>query len=179
MKGLIMQLKDKTAIITGGGSGFGASMADLFAKNGAKVIVADLNLDNANKVATQMGGFPVQVDVGNSASVEQMKVAVFKEYQKVDILVNNAGISDGGKALDDVTESDWDRVMDLNIKSIYFLIQAFLPYFRVNCSPEAPKKVINIASIDGCGKINPDYNFSYGASKAGFCLLYTSPSPRD
>ena len=50
-----MQLKDKTAIITGGGSGFGASMAELFAKNGAKVIVADINLDNAKKVATQMG----------------------------------------------------------------------------------------------------------------------------
>ena len=74
-----MQLKDKTAIITGGGSGFGASMAELFAKNGAKVIVADINLDNANKVAAQMGGFPVQVDVGNADSVEQMKIAVFKK----------------------------------------------------------------------------------------------------
>ena len=78
-----MQLKDKTAIITGGGSGFGSSMAELFAKNGAKVIVADINLDNAKKVATQMGGFPVEVDVGNSASVEQMRIAIFKEYQKV------------------------------------------------------------------------------------------------
>ena len=54
-----MQLKDKTAIITGGGSGFGASMAELFAKNGAEVIVADINIDNARKVAEQMGGYPL------------------------------------------------------------------------------------------------------------------------
>ena len=84
LKGLIMQLKEKTAIITGGGSGFGASMAEVFAKNGANVIVADINLDNANKVAAQMEGFPVQVDVGNADSVEQMKVAIFKEYQNVE-----------------------------------------------------------------------------------------------
>ena len=70
-KGLSMQLKDKTAIITGGGSGFGASMADLFAKNGAKVIVADIHIDSAKKVAEQIGGYPVEVDVSNAGSVEQ------------------------------------------------------------------------------------------------------------
>ncbi|MFL2800352.1 MAG: SDR family NAD(P)-dependent oxidoreductase, partial [Paracoccaceae bacterium] len=88
-----MQLKDKTAIITGGGSGFGASMAELFAKNGAKVIVADINLDNARKVAEQMGGYPLQVDVANADSVGQMKKNIFDQNQKVDILVNNAGIT--------------------------------------------------------------------------------------
>ena len=92
MKGLIMQLKDKTAIITGGGSGFGASMADLFAKNGAKVIVADIDLDSARKVAEGTGGYPLEVDVSSAKSVEQMKIEIFKEYDKVDIVVNNLSL---------------------------------------------------------------------------------------
>ena len=65
-----MQLKDRTAIITGGGSGFGASMADLYVKNGAKVIVADINLDSARKVAEHIGGYPIEVDVSNADSVK-------------------------------------------------------------------------------------------------------------
>ncbi len=69
-----MQLNGKTAIITGGGSGFGASMADLFAKNGAKIIVADINLDSACKVAKGIGGYPFEVDVSSAKSVEQMKI---------------------------------------------------------------------------------------------------------
>ena len=93
MKGLIMQLKGKTAIITGGGSGFGASMADLFAKNGAKVIVADLNLDGALRISEKIGGYAVEVDVSNTKSVEQMEIDVFKKYERVDIVVNNAGVT--------------------------------------------------------------------------------------
>ena len=83
-----MQLTGKTAIITGGGSGFGASMADLFAKNGAKVFVADIDLDGARKVAENTGGYPLEVDVSNAKSVEQLKIEVFKETEKVDIFVN-------------------------------------------------------------------------------------------
>ena len=72
-----MQLKGKIAIITGGGSGFGASIADLFAKNGAKVIVADLNLDGARKISEKIGAHPIKVDVSNAKSVEKMKIDVF------------------------------------------------------------------------------------------------------
>ena len=91
----------------------------------------------------------ISADLKNIAGIKQLVSQFAEKESRLDILVNNAGISDGGKALDDVTESDWNRVMDLNIKSIYFLIQAFLPYFRVNCSPETPKKVINIPLING------------------------------
>ena len=61
--------------------------------------------------------------------------------------------------------------MDLNVKTIFFMIQSFLPFLRVEASPETPSNVINIASIDGCGKLNTAYNYAYGASKAGVIQL--------
>jgi 2-deoxy-D-gluconate 3-dehydrogenase len=73
--------------------------------------------------------------------------------------------------IEDITEERWDAVLNLNIKTIFFMIQKFLPYLRVGASPDAPKKVINIASIDGCGKLNSAYNYAYGVSKAGVIQL--------
>ena len=70
-----------------------------------------------------------------------------------------------------MTEETWDAVMDLNLKSIFFMTQAFLPFLRVGASPETPSNLINIASIDGCGKLNTAYNYAYGASKAGVIHL--------
>ena len=107
-----MQLKGKTAIITGGGSGFGASMADLFAKNGAKVIVADIDLNSARKVAEGTGGYPLEVDVSSAKSVEQMKIEIFKEYEKVDIVVNNAGTTHLPAPMETIEEDEFDRVFN-------------------------------------------------------------------
>ena len=76
-----MQLKDKTAIITGGGSGFGASMAELFAKNGAKVIVADLNLDGARRISEKIKGYAVEVDVSNAKSVEPVSYTHLRAHE--------------------------------------------------------------------------------------------------
>ena len=109
-----MQLKDKTAIITGGGSGVGASMADLFAKNGAKVIVADIDLGSARKVAEVTGGYALEVDVSNAKSVEQMKIDIFKEYEKVDIVVNNAGTTHLPAPMETIKEDEFDRVFNVN-----------------------------------------------------------------
>ena len=109
-----MQLKDKTAIITGGGSGFGASMANLFAKNGAEVIVADIDLDSARKVAEGIGGNALEVDVSNAKSVEQMKIDIFKEHEKVDIVVNNAGTTHLPAPMETIEEDEFDRVFNVN-----------------------------------------------------------------
>ena len=125
-----MQLKDKTAIITGGGSGFGASMADLFAKNGAKVIVADMNIDSAKKVAENIGGYAVEVDVSNGRSVEQMKEKVFDEHQKVDILVNNAGTTHLPAPMETIEEDEFDRVFNVNCKSVYLTAKHLVPHFK-------------------------------------------------
>ena len=134
MKGLIMQLKGKTAIITGGGSGFGASMADLFAKNGAKVIVADIDLNSALKVAEDTGGYALEVDVSNAKSVEQMKIDIFKEHEKVDIVVNNAGTTHLPAPMETIEEDEFDRVFNVNCKSVYLTAKHFVPHFKENKS---------------------------------------------
>ena len=160
----IFSLKNKVAVVTGGSMGIGAMIAEGFLNFGAKVYLVARNADQLKAKQEELSKLGeceiISADLKNIAGIKQLVSQFAEKESRLDILVNNAGISDGGKALDDVTESDWDRVMDLNIKSIYFVIQAFLPYFRVNCSPETPKKIINIASIDGCGKINPFYNFA-------------------
>ena len=108
--------------------------------------------------------------MGSVAAVETLAETYAEREQSLDILVNNAGTSDPTE-VEDVTEEKWNMVMDLNIKIVFFMIQKFLPLLRVGASPETPKKVINIASIDGSQKINPFYNFSYGVSKAGVVQL--------
>ncbi len=140
-----MQLNGKTAIITGGGSGFGASMADLFAKNGAKIIVADINLDSACKVAKGIGGYPFEVDVSSAKSVEQMKIEIFKEYEKVDIVVNNAGTTHLPAPMETIEEDEFDRVFNVNCKSVYLTAKHFVPHFKENKSGV----ILNIASTAG------------------------------
>ena len=124
-----MQLKDKTAIITGGGSGFGASMAELFAKNGAKVIVADLNLDGARRISEKIKGYAVEVDVSNAKSVEQMKIDVLKKYESVDIVVNNAGTTHLPAPMETIEEAEFDRVFNVNCISVYLTAKQFVPDF--------------------------------------------------
>ena len=164
MKGLIMQLKDKTAIITGGGSGFGASMADLFAKNGAKVIVADIDLNSARKVAEDTGGYALEVDVSNAKSVEQMKIDIFKEHEKVDIVVNNAGTTHLPAPMETIEEDEFDRVFNVNCKSVYLTAKHFVPHFKENKSGV----ILNIASTAG---VSPRPNLNWYNSSKGWMIL--------
>ena len=92
-------------------------MADLFAKNGAKVIVADLNLDGARRISEKIGGYAVEVDVSNAKSVEQMKIDVLKKYESVDIVVNNAGTTHLPAPMETIEEAEFDRVYNEKSKS--------------------------------------------------------------
>ena len=159
-----MQLKGKTAIITGGGSGFGASMVDLFAKNGAKVIVADIDLDSARKVAKGIGGYALEVDVSNAKSVEQMKIDIFKEHEKVDIVVNNAGTTHLPAPMETIEEDEFDRVFNVNCKSVYLTAKHFVPHFKENKSGV----VLNIASTAG---VSPRPNLNWYNSSKGWMIL--------
>ena len=159
-----MQLKDKTAIITGGGSGFGASMAELFAKNGAKVIVADLNLDGARRISEKIGGYAVEVDVSNAKSVEQMKIDVFKKYERVDIVVNNAGTTHLPAPMETIEEDEFDRVFNVNCKSVYLTAKHFVPHFKENKSGV----ILNIASTAG---VSPRPNLNWYNSSKGWMIL--------
>ena len=159
-----MQLKGKTAIITGGGSGFGASMADLFAKNGAKVIVADIDVDSARKVAEGTGGYALEVDVSNAKSVEQMKIDIFKEHEKIDIVVNNAGTTHLPAPMETIEENEFDRVFNVNCKSVYLTAKHFVPHFKENKSGV----ILNIASTAG---VSPRPNLNWYNSSKGWMIL--------
>jgi 3-oxoacyl-[acyl-carrier protein] reductase len=98
-----MRLKDRTAIVTGGGSGFGAGIARRFAGEGAAVMVADVNMAAAEAVAAEIGGHAYEADVSRDASVAAMCAEALRLWGRVDILVNNAGITHLPKPMEEVT----------------------------------------------------------------------------
>ncbi|MEM7535823.1 MAG: SDR family oxidoreductase [Chloroflexota bacterium] len=171
----LFSLEGKTALVTGGSVGIGAMIAEGFVHFGAKVYIVarreDVLKQKQEELAKVGSCEYIVADVGSVAGIKELAQAYGEREESLDILVNNAGISDGRRAIEDVTEELWDSVMDLNLKAIFFMTQAFLPFLRVGASPETPRNVINIASIDGCGKLNPSYNYAYGASKAGVIHL--------
>ncbi len=171
----LFSLEGKIALVTGGSAGIGAMIAEGFVNFGAKVYIVarrEKVLKKKQEDLAKIGQCEyIAADVGSVAGIKELAKAYGEREQSLDVLVNNAGISDGRREIEDITEETWDAVMDLNIKTIFFMIQAFLPFLRVGASPETPRNVINIASIDGCGKLNSAYNYAYGVSKAGVIQL--------
>jgi NAD(P)-dependent dehydrogenase (short-subunit alcohol dehydrogenase family) len=171
----LFSLQGKTALVTGGSVGIGAMIAEGFVSFGAKVYLVARREDALRAKQRELARIGpceyIAADLGSIAGIKALAKAYGDRERSLDILVNNAGISDGGRRLEDLTEEVWDAVLDLNLKAILFTIQAFLPFLRVGASPQTPRNVINIASIDGCGKINPFYNWAYGATKAGVIQL--------
>lgn len=154
-----MQLNGKTALITGAASGFGAGIAQAFAREGAQVIVADINGDGAASIAADINGHAVHVDVANAASVQAMADEVLKQFTQLDILVNNAGITHLPTALEDVSEEEFDRVFAVNAKSVYLTARSFVPHFK----DRRAGVILNIASTAGVSP-RPRLNW-YNASK--------------
>jgi NAD(P)-dependent dehydrogenase (short-subunit alcohol dehydrogenase family) len=171
----LFSLDGKIALVTGGSVGIGAMIAEGYVNFGAKVYIVARHEDALKKKQAQLAKIGpceyIVADISSVAGIQELARAFEKREQSLDILVNNAGISDGGREIENITEETWDAVQDLNLKTIFFMIQAFLPFLRVGASPETPRNVINIASIDGCGKINSFYNYAYGVTKAGVIQL--------
>jgi len=145
-----MKLQNKIAVITGAGQGFGEGIARLFARNGASVVIADLNFENANQVAKAIqaeGGkaLPLEVDVSQNESMQAMVEGVLAEYGKVDIFVNNAGTTHKNGPLISVDEATFDRVYAVNVKSIYLSAVHVVPIFR----QQGQGVFLNIASTAG------------------------------
>jgi len=154
-----MRLDGKTAIVTGGGSGFGAGIARKFAAEGARVMVADINGDAARSIAAEIGGVAQRCDVSSGESVDAMAAAALAAWGQVDILVNNAGITHLPAPMEEVTEADFDRVMAVNMKSVYLTARAFVPGMK-----EVGKgAILNVASTAGVSP-RPRLNW-YNASK--------------
>jgi 3-oxoacyl-[acyl-carrier protein] reductase len=154
-----MRLNGKTAVVTGGGSGFGAGICRKFAAEGARLIVADINMDAATEIAKELDGWAVQVDVSDNRSVNTMAETTFTTFGKLDILVNNAGITHQPMPLEDVSEEDFDRVFAVNAKSVYLTARHIVPHMKANGSGN----IINLASTAGLSP-RPNLNW-YNASK--------------
>jgi len=153
-----MRLAGKTAIVTGGGSGFGAGIARKFASEGAQVFVVDINGNAAQIIADEVGGTAMTCDVANAASVQTLADTVLANGP-LDILVNNAGVTHLPSALEEVTEEDFDRVYNVNMKSVFLLARAFVPHFKTRKSGV----ILNVASTAGVSP-RPRLNW-YNASK--------------
>jgi 3-oxoacyl-[acyl-carrier protein] reductase len=153
-----MRLSGKTAIVTGGGSGFGAGIVRKFASEGAQVFVVDINLDGAKAIADEVGGIAIACDVAKAESVSNLAQNVLSRGP-LDILVNNAGITHLPSAMEDVTEDDFDRVFYVNMKSVYLTAKAFVPHFKDRKSGA----ILNVASTAGVSP-RPRLNW-YNASK--------------
>ena len=161
-----MRLEGKVAIITGGAHGMGAVEAILFAKEGAKVVVADIREDDARKVEAEIaeaGGeaMVVILDVSKEDQWEQAIADVIAKLGKLDILVNNAGISGSGEK-DFGSTAAWDQLMDINAKSVFLGMKHAIPEME----KVGGGAIVNISSISGMvgqSYVHPGYNASKGA----------------
>jgi len=140
-------LKGKSAIVTGAGQGIGEGIAKVLAKDGATVLVADLNLENAEKVAKTIVGaggkaVAIKCDVSNKSEVDAMVEKAISEFGKLDILVNNAGIYPFKPFLE-MTEEEWDKVINVNLKSSFLCTQA------AALKMAEGSKIVTISSIAG------------------------------
>ena len=122
-----MRLKNKIAIVTGGGSGFGAGIVKKFIQEGAKVVVADINLENAEKVVMDSGGFAVEVDVSNSLSFKNLVDKTLEKFGKIEIMVNNAGITHLPNSMENISEAEFDKIFAVNSKSVFFSAKYLVP----------------------------------------------------
>ena len=165
-----MTLKDKVAIVTGAASGFGAETARLFAREGALVVVADLNLAGAKSVAAEIGStaLAIECDVSRRVDVDRLVAASIKEISVPDIVVNNAGFTHRNQPLLNVDEALFDKVFAVNVKSIFHMVHAVVPHMRQRGSGV----ILNVGSTAG---IRPRPGLTwYNASKAAVNLLSKS-----
>ena len=156
-----MRLNGKTAIVTGGASGFGAGIVTKFVAEGARVMIADINGDAARAMAEKFGAAAIAqtVDVSDSASVQTMADAALAAFGHVDILINNAGITHLPTPLEQVSEDDFDRVFQVNMKSVYLTARALVPHMKAR----KQGAILNVASTAGVSP-RPRLNW-YNASK--------------
>ena len=150
-----MRMRGKSAIVTGAASGFGAGIAAAFVREGANVLVADINGDAASAVAGAIGARPWVVDVTDNTSVRRMA----GKLPDPDIIVNNAGVTHLPQPMEDVTDEDFDHVLNVNAKSVYLMARHFVPKMKGRRSGA----ILNVASTAGVSP-RPNLNW-YNASK--------------
>src|SRR5438034_6999703 len=165
-----MRLGNKVALVTGAASGFGKGIAETFAREGARVAVVDINADAARQAAASISNkaIAVRCDVSQRADVNAAVKATVDAFGGIDILVNNAGMSHMRRPMLEVEEAEFDRLMDVNVKSIFLFAHAVVPLMRKKKSGV----IINIGSTAGL-RPRPGLTW-YNASKGAVNLLSKS-----
>ena len=172
----LFSLKGRIALVTGGSRGIGKMIAGGFLSQGAaKVYITARKAGPCEETAKELTKLydgeciAIPIDMSTVEGCNKLAAEIIKREPKLDILVNNAGAA-WGAALDEFPEQGWDKVMNLNVKSLFFLTKALAKPLRAAASKDKPGKVINIASIDGLF-VNPLETYSYQASKAAVIHL--------
>ena len=161
-----MKLKNKVAIVTGAGQGIGKAIALELAKEGAKVVVSDINQEHMDEVVKEIkklgsDAIGIKADVSNSSEIGNMAKKTLEQFKTIDILVSNAGIYPF-KPLTEMTEEEWDKVLDINLKGCFNCTRAVAPIMIKQKSG----KIVNITSIAG-SVIGYSNLAHYCASKGG------------
>jgi NAD(P)-dependent dehydrogenase (short-subunit alcohol dehydrogenase family) len=169
----LFSVAGKVAVVTGGSRGIGLMIARGYVENGVRVYISSRKAEVCDQVAAQLSAhgecISLPADLSSMDGIEQLAAAVAEREGKVHILVNNAGAV-WAEPIEDFAEKGWDKIVDLNLKSPFFLTQKLLPQLRAAASAEDPARVIHVASIDGL-HVNPIDTYSYAASKAGLIHL--------
>lgn len=169
----LFEVQGKRVLVTGGSRGIGRMIATGFVAAGASVVIASRKADVCEQVAEELSNLGscigVGADISTADGVAALANAVGELWGGLDVLINNAGAV-WGEPLETFSEAGWDRVLDVNLKSLFFLTQQTLPYLRSAATIADPARIVNIASIDGLRAPAFD-TYSYSASKAAVIHL--------
>ena len=164
----LFSISGKVALVTGGSRGIGEMIAEGFVRAGAKTYISSRKAAACDATAERLSAFgecnSIPADLSNLEGVNTLAAAIADREGQLDVLVNNAGAT-WGAPIDEFPEAAWDKVMDINVKGPFFLIQALLPLLEKAAAAAGPSRIINVGSIDGLN-VNRMPTYSYGPSKA-------------
>ncbi len=164
----LFDISGKVAVVTGGSRGIGEMIAEGLVANGVKTYISSRNAEACDATAERLSNhgecIPIPADLSSANGIKVLVEEIRSREERLDILVNNAGAT-WGEPIEEFPEHGWDKVMDINVKSPFFLTQALLPLLDRAASAEDPARIIMVGSIDGLN-VNRLPTFSYGPSKA-------------
>ena len=164
----LFDISGKVALVSGGSRGIGEMIAEGFVKNGVKTFITSRKADQCNETAKRLSQYgdciSIPADLTDIKEIKKIKKSIQGKVDRIDILINNAGAV-WAADFDSFPENGWDKVMDTNVKAMFFLTQELIDLLEKSATNEDPSRVINVGSIDGIG-IPRAETYSYPASKA-------------